>query len=124
MEITINEKTYKFKAGFRFLDYIEKYVVRDINGEQIDWGLTTCYYNAFELGDSRYLAKMLIAMNKGLKPELKKEELENYIEDLNEDELNNLYSEVRDFLLSVSVCRLKIKKMGLLSEPNETSVQA
>lgn len=117
MELTINTRTYQFKAGFRFLDAIEKTAkYNTADNSEIEWGFSQCYTYAYQMGDARYLAKILLAMNKGLKPELSKDVLEDYLEGLEEKELEELFAQVKDFLLNASVCRLKMKKLGILGD--------
>lgn len=124
MELTIKGITYPLKAGFRFLTKLEESSKKEISGDKYDWGLVEYYTQAFLMGDIRYLIKILLAMSEGQNPKLAKAILEEWIEELDGDEIDNLFSEVKDFLLKANVCRMKLKALGLTEKPEIQDIKA
>lgn len=122
MELVIAGKAYPLKASFSFLRKIEKAAVRNVNGESLDFGLANAIIQFQEAGDLRYLVDLLMALNTGLNPQLKKDELEKWLEEECEDP-DALGDEVIDFLSKANVCKGRLKKLGLLTK-SETSIKA
>lgn len=115
MEITIKNKTYPLKASFAFLKKIESMDRRTADGTEMDMGLVNAIVMARETGDMRYLVDLIWALNAGQKPVLERSAVESYLEDECEDP-EALLNEVIDFLSRANVCKLRLKKMGIIKE--------
>lgn len=115
MELTIKNVTYPLKASFGFLDTIEKKDRRSVSGETVDVGLASAITMMNEAGDMRCLADLLLALNTGMKPKLERAVLEEWLADECED-IEGLCAEVMDFLSRANVCRVRLKKLGLLTQ--------
>lgn len=115
MEITINNKTYPLKASFAFLKKIESMDRRTADGTEMDMGLVNAIVMARDTGDMRYLVDLIWALNAGQKPVLERSAVESYLEDECEDP-EALLNEVIDFLSRANVCKLRLKKMGIVKE--------
>lgn len=114
MEITINNKTYPLKASFAFLKKIETMDRRTAGDSEVDMGLANAIVMARDTGDLRYLVDLIWALNAGQKPALERTAVESYIEDDCEDP-EALLNEVISFLSKANVCRLRLKKMGIIA---------
>lgn len=115
MEITINNKTYPLKASFAFLKKIETMDRRAAGDSEIDMGLANAIVMVRDTGDLRYLVDLIWALNAGQKPTLERTAVESYLEDECEDP-EALLNEVISFLSKANVCRLRLKKMGIITE--------
>lgn len=115
MEITIKNKTYHLKASFAFLKKIESMDRRTADGTEMDMGLVNAIVMARDTGDMRYLVDLIWALNAGQKPVLERSAVESYLEDECEDP-EALLNEVIDFLSRANVCKLRLKKMGIIKE--------
>lgn len=115
MEITIKNKTYPLKASFAFLKKIESMDRRTADGTEMDMGLVNAIVMARDTGDMRYLVDLIWALNAGQKPVLERSAVESYLEDECEDP-EALLNEVIDFLSRANVCKLRLKKMGVIKE--------
>ena len=115
MEITIKNKTYPLKASFAFLKKIESMDRRTADGTEMDMGLVNAIVMARDTGDMRYLVDLIWALNAGQKPVLERSAVESYLEDECEDP-EALLNEVIDFLSRANVCKLRLKKMGIVKE--------
>ncbi|WP_242324609.1 tail assembly chaperone [Faecalibaculum rodentium] len=115
MEITIKNKTYPLKASFAFLKKIESMDRRTADGTEMDMGLVNAIVMARDTGDMRYLVDLIWALNAGQKPVLERSAVESYLEDECEDP-EALLNEVIDFLSRANVCKLRLKKMGIIKE--------
>ena len=78
-------------------------------------GLANAIVMARDTGDLRYLVDLIWALNAGQKPALERTAVESYIEDDCEDP-EALLNEVIGFLSKANVCRLRLKKMGIIAE--------
>lgn len=115
MEITIKNKTYPLKASFAFLKKIESMDRRTADGTEMDMGLVNAIVMARDTGDMRYLVDLIWALNAAQKPVLERSAVESYLEDECEDP-EALLNEVIDFLSRANVCKLRLKKMGIIKE--------
>lgn len=113
MELNINGTLYPLKASIAFLNEIEKTSIRVADGQKIEMGLASAVVGIRDMGDVRSLITTLMALNLKQNPRLNKDELTEWIEEGDAD-LEQLGSEVIDFLSKANVCKLKLKKLGLL----------
>lgn len=123
MEINVNGTLYPLKASIAFLNEIEKTKTRMTNGEVIEMGLANAVISIREMSDARVLTDTIMALNIKQTPRLNKDELTAWIEE-GEVDLDELGSEVVDFLSKANVCKGKLKKLGLLQTTANTSVKA
>lgn len=123
MELIIRDKTYPLKANFAFLNAIEKTYTQKVDGGMlVDVGLAKAIAGMQEAGDIRCLVDILLALNSSQNPRLSKAELESWLEEDCED-VEALCAEVIGFLSRANVCRMRLKKLGLIKDEPQT-VQA
>ena len=91
---------------------------RTAGDSEVDMGLANAIVMARDTGDLRYLVDLIWALNAGQKPALERTAVESYIEDDCEDP-EALLNEVISFLSKANVCRLRLKKMGIITEQTE-----
>ena len=111
LEIVIKGTAYEFKAGIGFMRDINgryKQDVPGLKGAQSNVGLR--YYAAALIdGDIDALIEVLYAMNKGCDPRVKKEDIEGYIEDV--EDIDGLFQAVLDFLSQSNVSKQVVTKL-------------
>ena len=109
MNITINGKTYEFKAGMRFIREINSKAQQKANGLTENIGFEVRLLQV-QQGDPEALVDILLTANKDFEPRLTAKELEDYIENDCED-IEGLFDQTIDFLSRSSCCRVKVKKI-------------
>lgn len=111
LQLEINGTLYDFTANFAFLREINKEVRVSVD-ENVKKDVGLSYQVSFMLaGDMEALVTVLMAMNAGKKPRVKKEDLEKYIVDV--EDIESLVDSVLDFLSNANVSHTIISKMLL-----------
>lgn len=110
MELTINDKTYTFKASLAFVEAMDKTKIVDVNGETYSIGLTHSYTQMHDLGSAVALRDILYWMNVNQKPRIEKAQLETWIEE-ECPSLEDLIKEVSDFLYASNVSGLRLRRI-------------
>lgn len=110
LELEIGGIVHQFRAGFDFIDAVEPLTKQTQNGYTEEVGLNKILYGLQE-GDARDLATALYYMNKGDDKRLSMKAVQQYIED--HEDVEKLFTTVKDFLLSSNCTKLKLKKATL-----------
>lgn len=95
MELVINGNTYEFKAGFGFINRVNKKMSITQSGIKVDVGLSYLI-GQLMVGDIFALKDALLAMNQDQKPKLTEVMLTEYLESEDTD-IDALFEEVMDF---------------------------
>lgn len=111
LQLEINGTLYDFTADFAFLREINKEVKVSVD-ENVKKDIGLSYQVSFMLaGDMEALVTVLMAMNAGQKPRVKKNDLEKYIVDV--EDIEGLVDSVIDFLSTANVSHTIVNKMLL-----------
>lgn len=126
LQLEINGILYDFNADFAFLREINKGVKVSVD-ENVKKDVGLSYQVSFMLaGDMEALVTVLMAMNAGQKPRVKKEDLEKYIVDV--EDIEDLVDSVLDFLSTANVSHTIVSKMllevGYIPMKNRTPQEA
>lgn len=128
LELTINEKTYQFNFNIAFMRSMNKAHKEDAKalwGEnaRANGGLAVAMMAVFMDDDIDELITMLVEANKGMDPQIKKGEIEKYIEDPDTD-LDELLESVKNSLSSSNATKKEMKKVdNLLEELNKSETE-
>ena len=110
MEIEVNDETYQLVAGFGFLHEVNKRVTVDVpntkNKKEI--GLKFMVASIID-GDIDALADCIFYMNVGQTPRLKKADVENYLEDV--DDIDKVFEDVINFLSQANACKKEVRPL-------------
>jgi len=108
MEIEVNGEIYKLVAGFGFLHEVNKQVTVDVpnTDKKKEVGLKYMVASILD-GDIDALADCIFYMNVGQTPRLKKADVENYLEDV--DDIDKVFEDVINFLSQANVCKKEVK---------------
>lgn len=111
LEIEIKNTSYTFKAGFAFLHKVNKEVTAPVDGfdKKKEIGLPWLVANIID-GDIDFLVKCLLDMNMNQTPRLTKEDLEEWLEEV--DDIDAVFKAVIDFLLSANVCKKALAQVA------------
>ena len=112
MEIEVNGEIYKLVAGFGFLHEVNKKLAVDVKstGTKKEIGLKYMVASIIE-GDIDALVDCIFYMNSGQSPRLKKQQIESYLEDV--EDIDKVFEDVINFLSHANVCRKE--EMQLMS---------
>ena len=115
MEIEVNGEIYKLVAGFGFLHEVNKKVTVDVpnTGKKKEVGLKFMVASIID-GDIDALADCIFYMNVGQTPRLKKADVENYLEDV--DDIDKVFEDVINFLSHANVCRKEVMQLMSVQE--------
>lgn len=110
MEIEVNGEIYKLVAGFGFLHEVNKKVTVDVpnTGKKKEVGLKFMVASIID-GDIDALADSIFNMNVGQTPRLKKADVENYLEDV--DDIDKVFEDVINFLSQANACKKEVKSL-------------
>lgn len=98
LELTINGSVYQFRFGIGFVREINKRVVKNVEGTNAKQELGLQYAVASLIDeDVIALVDILELANRGERPRVTKEILDNYMDDENTD-VSALFRDVLDFL--------------------------
>lgn len=108
MELTINKKVYKFKAGIGFLRKINKTVTAPVQGsdERKEVGLRMMLIGLMD-GEIEDLINALDFTNEGLEPRITRKEIETYIEEV--EDIDELFDKFLDFFGKANVSKRTMK---------------
>lgn len=108
MELTINKKVYKFKAGIGFLRKINKTVTTSVQGsdERKEVGLRMMLIGLMD-GEIEDLINALDFTNEGLEPRITRKEIETYIEEV--EDIDELFDKFLDFFEKANVSKRTMK---------------
>ena len=112
MELVIGGDVYQLVAGFGFLHEVNKKLAVDVGGglnAKKEVGLTYMLANMMD-GDMDALVECIFALNVGQSPRLKKQQVEEYLEDV--EDLDGLVGEIFDFLSQANVSRKVMKALN------------
>lgn len=111
LEIEIKNTSYTFKAGFAFLHKVNKEVTAPVDGfdKKKEIGLPWLVANIID-GDVDFLVKCLLDMNMNQTPRLTKEDLEEWLEEV--EDIDAVFKKVIDFLLSANVCKKALAQVA------------
>lgn len=112
LELTIKGQVYEFNFGMGFMREINKKVGVPVEGlPNVTKNIGLQYYCAGVIdGDVEALVEMLDVANKGFKPRVTREILDNYIDDKSTD-LEELFAKVLDFLLTANATKRVVKAL-------------
>lgn len=115
MEIEANGKIYKLVAGFGFLHEVNKKVTVDVpnTGKKKEVGLKFMVASIID-GDIDALEDCIFYMNVGQTPRLKKADVENYLEDV--EDIDKVFEDVINFLSHANVCRKEVMQLISVQE--------
>ena len=110
MEIEINGEIYQLVAGFGFLHEVNKKVTVDVPnmGKKKEVGLKFMVASIID-GDIDALADCIFYMNVGQTPRLKKADVENYLEDV--DDIDKVFEDVINFLSQANACKKEVRPL-------------
>ena len=110
MEIEVNGEIYKLVAGFGFLHEVNKKVTVDVpnTGKKKEVGLKFMVASIID-GDIDALADCIFYMNVGQTPRLKKVDVENYLEEV--DDIDKVFEDVINFLSQANACKKEVKPL-------------
>lgn len=110
MEIEVNGEIYQLVAGFGFLHEVNKKVTVDVpnTGKKKEVGLKFMVASIID-GDIDALADCIFYMNVGQTPRLKKADVENYLEDV--DDIDKVFDDVINFLSQANVCKKEVRPL-------------
>lgn len=106
MELTINEKVYKFRFGLGFVREIDKKITKPmsgIEGKVQNMGMQFAVAGLIDQ-DPVELVEILNIANKTENPRVTRSEIDSYIEDETTD-IDALFAEVLDFLKSANATK-------------------
>lgn len=108
MEIEVNGEIYKLVAGFGFLHEVNKKVTVDVpnTGKKKEVGLKFMVASIID-GDIDALADCIFYMNSGQTPRLKKQQIESYLEDV--EDIDKVFEDVISFLSQANACKKEVK---------------
>ena len=97
MEIEVNGEIYKLVAGFGFLHEVNKKLAVDVKsaGTKKEIGLKYMVASIID-GDIDALVDCIFYMNSGQTPRLKKQQIESYLEDV--EDIDKVFEDVINFL--------------------------
>lgn len=110
MEIEVNGEIYQLVAGFGFLHEVNKKVTVDVpnTGKKKEVGLKFMVASIID-GDIDALADCIFYMNVGQTPRLKKADVENYLEDV--DDIDKVFEDVINFLSQANACKKEVRPL-------------
>lgn len=110
MEIETNGEIYQLVAGFGFLHEVNKKVTVDVPnmGKKKEVGLKFMVASIID-GDIDALADCIFYMNVGQTPRLKKADVENYLE--NVDDIDKVFEDVINFLSQANACKKEVRPL-------------
>lgn len=110
MEIEVNGEIYQLVAGFGFLHEVNKKVTVDVpnTGKKKEVGLKFMVASIID-GDIDALADCILYMNIGQTPRLKKADVENYLEDV--DDIDKVFEDVINFLSQANACKKEVRPL-------------
>lgn len=110
MEIEVNGEIYQLVAGFGFLHEVNKKVTVDVpnTGKKKEVGLKFMVASIID-GDIDALADCIFYMNVGQTPRLKKADIENYLEDV--DDIDKVFEDVINFLSQANACKKEVRPL-------------
>ena len=110
MEIETNGEIYQLVAGFGFLHEVNKKVTVDVpnTGKKKEVGLKFMVASIID-GDIDALADCIFYMNVGQTPRLKKADVENYLEDV--DDIDKVFEDVINFLSQANACKKEVRPL-------------
>jgi hypothetical protein len=110
MEIEVNGEIYQLVAGFGFLHEVNKKVTVDVpnTGKKKEIGLKFMVASIID-GDIDALADCIFYMNVGQTPRLKKADVENYLEDV--DDIDKVFEDVINFLSQANACKKEVRPL-------------
>lgn len=108
LEKEIDGQVYQFKAGFDFLNVIDKTATREVEGEKVNTGLMLTVARIVD-GDIMALVDCLFDLNINQKPRITKNKIQTWIEDM--EDVDPLFDEVVNFLFNANVCKKKLKAL-------------
>lgn len=110
MEIEVNGEIYQLVAGFGFLHEVNKKVTVDVpnTGKKKEVGLKFMVASIID-GDIDALADCIFYMNVGQTPRLKKADVENYLEDV--DDIDKVFDDVINFLSQANACKKEVRPL-------------
>lgn len=115
MEIEVNGEIYKLVAGFGFLHEVNKKLAVDVQstGTKKEIGLKYMVASIIE-GDIDALVDCIFYMNSGQSPRLKKQQIESYLEDV--EDIDKVFEDVINFLSHANVCRKEVMQLMSVQE--------
>lgn len=121
LELEIGGVVHQFRAGFEFIDAVEPLTKQTQNGWTEEVGLNKMLLGLQD-GDARDLANALYYMNIGDEHRLSKKAVQQFIED--HEDVEKLFTQVKDFLLSSNCTKMKLKKTTLRALMAEKQMEA
>ena len=109
MELTIENKTYNFRFGIRFVRYLDGKSSIEQNGVQFGIGLDTLIPNLLT-GNTVTLSDCLFVANRTENPRVTQEQLDNYIDNENTD-IDGLFDDVLKELKKSNATKKKAKML-------------
>lgn len=115
MEIEVNGEIYQLVAGFGFLHEVNKKVAIDVpsTGTKKEVGLKFMVARIID-GDIDALVDCIFYMNSGQSPRLKKQQIESYLEDV--EDIDKVFEDVINFLSHANVCRKEVMQLMSVQE--------
>lgn len=115
MEIEVNGEIYQLVAGFGFLHEVNKKVAIDVSstGTKKEVGLKFMVASIID-GDIDALVDCIFYMNSGQSPRLKKQQIESYLEDV--EDIDKVFEDVINFLSHANVCRKEVMQLMSVQE--------
>lgn len=115
MEIEVNGEIYKLVAGFGFLHEVNKKLAVDVQsaGTKKEIGLKYMVASIID-GDIDALVDCIFYMNSGQTPRLKKQQIESYLEDV--EDIDKVFEDVINFLSHANVCRKEVMQLMSVQE--------
>lgn len=122
MELVINDKTYNFNFGMRFLRDINKKIETPIEfGSAVKQQIGLKYYVSLLLDDDiTALSTVLIAANAGQKPNLTQAILDSYFDD-SETDIDELFASVMEGLGTANATKKVVHQLKEAVEAAEAN---
>ena len=117
MELTINDEVYKFKFGIGFLKNINKrQMSKTPQGIEQPIGFVTAAAGLMD-GNILDLCDVLLLANETEEPRIRREALEDYLDDESTD-IDKIFEETIDFLSTSNACKMYMKNLMKFVEKN------
>lgn len=109
MELKINDKDYSFKFGVRFVRELDKEMPIKNEGVDFGFGLNAKVIPELKMANINTLSRLLYLASRTEKPKLTQEELDNYIDDV--DDIEALFDLVMKELSESNAGKLAVRNM-------------
>lgn len=109
MELTINDKTYNFVFGVKFVRELDKQMPIEADGIKFGMGLASKVVPELKTFNINTLARILYIANRTESPKVKQDEIDDFID--SHEDIEQLFDDVTKELSESNAGKLVLKKM-------------